>query len=230
MSTWRPPWSAQGQFKLTLLPPTWASNSVTARRPPGPVGGRAARAPVGPSPSGHAHPAQPPHPARHERRTRAGVNRPDTTTRRGMAKPRRVCPAWAGEQSKHGDAEKQWQTPRRRRRTDGARLRRNPNVRRGRLHRPALPVQPRSALRDPPRLGSAEGNSAAATPPLSCRGPMVNSTRSPHLTARIRQQGASAAAPALRAPWRPCSSPNRASAGGRRTRPDHRRGSRAASR
>ena len=23
-------WSAQGQFKLTLLPPTWASNSVAA--------------------------------------------------------------------------------------------------------------------------------------------------------------------------------------------------------
>jgi transposase, IS6 family len=35
MSTWRPPWSAQGQFELTLLPPTRASNSVTARRPPG---------------------------------------------------------------------------------------------------------------------------------------------------------------------------------------------------
>ena len=182
MSTWRPPWSAQGQFKLTLLPHTWASNSVTARRPPGPVGGRAARAPVEPSPSGHAHPAQPPHPARHERRTRAGVNRPDTTTRRGMAKPRRVCPAWAGEQSKHGDAETQWQTPRRRRRTDGARLRRNPNLRRGQLHRPALPVQPRSALRDPPRVGSAGGDSAAHPParPRSwvmlrlaagCRGP-----------------------------------------------------------
>jgi hypothetical protein len=36
MSTWRPPWSAQGQFKLTLLPPTQANNPVTARRPPGP--------------------------------------------------------------------------------------------------------------------------------------------------------------------------------------------------
>jgi hypothetical protein len=30
MSTWRPPWSAPGQFKLTLLPPTRASNSVMA--------------------------------------------------------------------------------------------------------------------------------------------------------------------------------------------------------
>jgi hypothetical protein len=36
MSTWRPPWSAQGQFKLTLLPATRASNSVMARRPLGP--------------------------------------------------------------------------------------------------------------------------------------------------------------------------------------------------
>ena len=44
MSTWRPPWSAQGQFKLTLLPPTRASNSVTARRPPGPESTAALRA------------------------------------------------------------------------------------------------------------------------------------------------------------------------------------------
>jgi hypothetical protein len=36
MSTWRPPWSAQGQFAVTLLPPTRASNPATARRPPGP--------------------------------------------------------------------------------------------------------------------------------------------------------------------------------------------------
>jgi hypothetical protein len=102
MSTWRPPWSAQGQFKLTLLPPTRASNSVMARPPPGPGSTGALRAgspdpgtprparrsrlarrpttsaPVGPSPSGHAQPAQPqpPPPAPHERRTRAGVTRP----------------------------------------------------------------------------------------------------------------------------------------------------------
>ena len=36
MFPWRPPWSAQEQFKLTLLPPTRANNSVTARRPPRP--------------------------------------------------------------------------------------------------------------------------------------------------------------------------------------------------
>jgi hypothetical protein len=117
--------------------------------------------------------------------TRPDPSEPD---RRGMARPRSVCPAWVGEQSKHGCAETQWQT-RHRRRTDGARLRRNPNLRRGRLHRPALPVQPRSMLRDPPRVGPAGGASTAATPPLSCRGPMVSSTRSPRLTARIRQHG-----------------------------------------
>ena len=108
--------------------------------------------------------------------TRRDHSEPD---RRDLARPRSVCPAWVGEQSKHGGDETQWPTPRRRRRTDGARLWRHPNLRRGRLHRPALPVQPRSALRDPPRMGSAEGNSAAATPLLSCRGPMVSSTRWP---------------------------------------------------
>jgi hypothetical protein len=36
MSTWQPPCRRRGQFKLTLLPPTRASNSVTASRPPGP--------------------------------------------------------------------------------------------------------------------------------------------------------------------------------------------------
>jgi len=44
MSTWRPPWSAQGQFTLTLLPATRASNSVTARPPPGPGSSAALRA------------------------------------------------------------------------------------------------------------------------------------------------------------------------------------------
>jgi hypothetical protein len=44
MSTWRPPWSAPGQFKLTLLPATRASNSVTARPPPGPGSTAALRA------------------------------------------------------------------------------------------------------------------------------------------------------------------------------------------
>ena len=145
----------------------WPDSVGPARRP-------TTSAPVGPSASAHAQPAQPqPHrPARHERRTRAGVTRPDATTASrpaGMARPRSVCPAWVGEQCKHGCADAQWQTPRRRRRTDGARLRRNPNLRRGRLHHPAFPVQPRFVLRDPPRMGPAGGDSAAATPLLSCR-------------------------------------------------------------
>jgi hypothetical protein len=36
--------SAQGQFAVTLLPPTRASNPVTARRPPGPGSTAALRA------------------------------------------------------------------------------------------------------------------------------------------------------------------------------------------
>jgi hypothetical protein len=235
MSTWRPPWSAQGQFAVTLLPPIRASNSsrpgdlpgpdrrlCSARAPrgdpgtprparrsglAGPVPARprpcqatAARSrvlagafgawpdsagparqptPIGPGgaePSGHAQPAQPQpyRPAPQERRTRQASTDPTRPQRprpaRGMARPRRVCPAWVGEQSKHGCAEAQWQTPRRRRRTDGARLRRNPNLRRGRLHYSALPVQPRSTLRDPSRLGPAGDDPHEATPLLSCRG------------------------------------------------------------
>jgi hypothetical protein len=139
--------------------------------------------------------AQPYRSAPQGRRTRQAATDPTRPQRfrlaRGMARPRRVCPAWVGEQSKHGCAETPWQTPRRRRRTDGARLRRNPNLRRGRLHRPALPVQPRSMLRDPPRVGRAGGDSAAATSPLSCRGPdgQLNSVTSPdcaHPPARPR--------------------------------------------
>jgi hypothetical protein len=148
------------QFAVTLLPPTRANNSVTASQP------------------------SPNH--RDQHHTRGGPGRRQPTQRdhsdpdpRGMARPSSVCPAWVGEQSKHGCTDAQWQTPRRRRRPDGARLRRHPNLRRGRLHHPAFPVQPRSALRDPPRVGPAEGNSAAATPLLSCRGPMVSSTRWP---------------------------------------------------
>jgi hypothetical protein len=44
MSTWQPPWSAQGQFAVTLLPPTQASNSVMARPPPRPGSTAALRA------------------------------------------------------------------------------------------------------------------------------------------------------------------------------------------
>jgi hypothetical protein len=197
-----------GQADTTAAHP--GKQLPASRRPPGPGSTAALRArggpctprparrpragPGGPSPSCHAQPApaQPYRPAPHERRTQQASPDPTRPQRarpaRGMARPRRVCPAWVREQSKHGCAETQWQT-RRRRRTDGARLRRNPNLRRVRLHRPTLPVQPRSMLRDPPRVGPAGGASAAATPPLSFRGPMLSSTRSPRLTARIRQQG-----------------------------------------
>jgi hypothetical protein len=171
---------ARGTLHPATCPPIWAGRAgagSTTHRPRW----------------GQASPAQPYRPAPHERTTRQAATDPTRPQRgrpaRGMARPRSVCPAWVGEQSKHGCAETQWQTPRRRRRTDGARLRRNPNLRRGRLHRPAFPVQPRSVLRDPPWVGRAGGDSAAATPPLSCRGPMVSATRSPRLPARIRQQG-----------------------------------------
>jgi hypothetical protein len=142
---------------------------------PGRPGSRPPIGPGGPSPSGHAQPAQPNRIDQHHRRGGPGRRQPtrrdhSEPDRRGMARPRRVCPAWVGEQSKHGCAEAQWQTPRHRRRTDRARLRRNPNLRRGRLHYSALPVQPRSTLRDPPRLGPAGDDPHEATPLLSCRG------------------------------------------------------------
>jgi hypothetical protein len=106
MSTRRPPWSAPGQFKLTLLPPTRASNSVTARRPPGPGSAAALRArsrdPGTPRPARRSRLARRPT-TRQPRRPRAlratpsqpspnridqhhtrggpeGVNRPDATT------------------------------------------------------------------------------------------------------------------------------------------------------
>jgi hypothetical protein len=199
MSTWRPPWSAPGQFKLTLLPPTRASNSVTARQAPGPgstaslrtgspgpctprparrsgLAGRVpARQPTTRRPRrGRALRATPSQPSRNridQHDTSGGLGqassdptRPQRADRRGMTRPSSVCPAWVGEQSKHGCAERHWQTPRRRRRTDGAGLRRHPNLRRGWLQRPAVPVQPRSVLRDPPRLGPAGGDSAAHPP------------------------------------------------------------------
>jgi hypothetical protein len=139
-------------------PPIWA----------GPAADQAS-APVGRALPGHAQPAQPqpPHSAPHERRTRAGVTRPEATTvsrPASMARPSSVCPAWVGKQCEHGCAETRWQTPCRRCRTDGARLRGNPNLRPGRLHRPALPVQSRSALRAAPRMGPAGGDSAAHPP------------------------------------------------------------------
>jgi hypothetical protein len=120
--------------------------------------------PFGPRP---ASPAPTTAPSTTRERTRAGVNRPKATTPSrpaGMARPSSVCPAWVGKQCEHGCADAQWQTPCRRCRTDGPRLRRHPNLRPGWLHRPALPVQPRSALRAAPRLGPAEGDSAAHPP------------------------------------------------------------------
>jgi hypothetical protein len=46
MSRWRPPSVDAGQFAVTLLPPTRASNSVTARQPPGPGSTAATRGPA----------------------------------------------------------------------------------------------------------------------------------------------------------------------------------------
>jgi hypothetical protein len=153
------------------------------------------RARLGPSPRAMpSRPALPPHLAPttggpgQASPTRRDHREPD---RAGMTRPRRVCPAWVREPCEHGCAETQWQTPRRRRRPDGPCLRRNPNLRRGRLHGPALQVQPRSALRDPPRVGPAGGDSATATPPLSCRGPMSaqlgTAPACPHPPARPRR-------------------------------------------
>ena len=151
----RAPRRLAGPLHPATCPPIWA----------GPAADHAS-APVGPSPSGHAQPAQPqpPHSAPHEKgpgQASTDPTRPQRPRLAGMARPSSVCPAWVGEQSKHGCADAQSQTPRRRCRTDGARLRGNPNLRPGRLHRPALPVQPRSALRAAPRMGPAEGDSAA---------------------------------------------------------------------
>ena len=156
--------SAQGQFAVTLLPPTRAGNSVTARRPPGRDELRA-RSPTPPPspigwPFGPRQPGQPQpyRPAPHETRTRQAspTRRDHSEPTGGVAAEEKRLPCVGRETIQAWCAETQWQTPRRRRRTDGARFRRHPNLRRGRLHRPALPVQPRSALRDPPRMGPAE--------------------------------------------------------------------------
>jgi hypothetical protein len=150
-----------------------ARRSGLVERVPARPGRRPRAGPVA-EPSCHAQRAQPTvSTSTTDEEDPAGGNRPDATTATptaGYGEAERVCPAWVGEQSKHGGADAQWQTPRRRRRTDGARLRRNPNLCRGRLHRLALPVQPRSTLRDPPRLGPAGDDPHEATPPLSCRG------------------------------------------------------------
>jgi hypothetical protein len=206
MSTWRPPWSAQGQFTATLLPPTRAGNSVTARRPPwARIDGCAAcglagsctpdlstylgwpgfcRQPPRVHPGGGRflgatpRPTVAPNSPREENPGRRQPTPPDHSARpSGCGEAEKSLSWWAGKRCEHGDAETHWQRPRRRRRTDGPRLQRTPNLRPGPLHRPALPVQPHPALLDPPRVGPAAGNSAATPPPLRCRGPIVSSTR-----------------------------------------------------
>jgi hypothetical protein len=121
MSTRQPPWSAQGQVAVTLLPPTRASNSVTARLPPGPRSTAALRAgsrdPCIPRPARRsglagrmpgrprigpgraepfgpcpASPAQPYRPAPHERRTRQAATDP--------TRPQRPQPAGYREAEK----------------------------------------------------------------------------------------------------------------------------------
>jgi hypothetical protein len=115
MPTWRPPWSAPGQFKLTLLPATRASNSVTARPAPGPGSTAALRAgsqdpgtprparrsrlarrpttsaPVGRALPGHAQPAQPNHRPQHH--TTGGPGQASPDPRRPHRADRRV---WRG--------------------------------------------------------------------------------------------------------------------------------------
>jgi hypothetical protein len=121
-----------GQFAVTLLSPTRASNSVTARRPPGPgstavlragsrgpctprptrrsglagcgparPGRRPRVSPGGPSPSGHAQPAepQPNRPAPQERRTRQASpdpTRPQRPRPAEYGEARESLPAWLG--------------------------------------------------------------------------------------------------------------------------------------
>ena len=68
-----------GQFKLTLLPPTQANNSVTARQPPGPGSTAALRA-------GPRDPCTP-RPARRSGLAGRVPDRPPTTPRPGGAEP-----------------------------------------------------------------------------------------------------------------------------------------------
>jgi hypothetical protein len=114
----------------------WPGGCQTGSRPRVGAGGAE---PFGPRPASPA-------PAVSTRTARggpAGGNRPDATTASPtgeVGEAEKSLPCLGGGTIQAGYAETQWQTQRRRRRTDGARLRRNPNLRRGRLHRPALPV------------------------------------------------------------------------------------------
>jgi hypothetical protein len=193
MSTWRPPWSAQGSSSRRYCrPPEQATRSwpgdlpVPDRRPryapargdpctprparrsgwPGsrPRVGPGEAEPFGPRPASPA-PTTAPSTTRERTRGRRQPTRCDhSEPTGGYGEAEKRLPCLGGEQCEHGCADAQWQTPCRRCRTDGARIRRNPNLRPGWLHRPALPVQPRSALRAAPRVGPAEGDSAAHPP------------------------------------------------------------------
>jgi hypothetical protein len=131
----RAPRRLAGPLHPATCPPIWA----------GPAADHAA--PVVLSPSGHAQPAQPNHRPQHHTSGGPGQaatdpTRPQRADRRGWRGRAAFALLGWGEQCKHGCAETRWQMPRRRRRTDGARLRRHPNLRRGRLHRPALRYNP----------------------------------------------------------------------------------------
>jgi hypothetical protein len=76
--------------------------------------------------SSHAQPAKPP--TRRTRQASTDPKQPQRARPGGLARPRRGSPAWVGDNASMGCADARWQTPRRRRRTDGARLRRNPNL------------------------------------------------------------------------------------------------------
>jgi hypothetical protein len=202
------PWSAQGQFTATLLPPIRAGNSVTARRSlsgPGStaalrVGSRGAphpatcppiwarrapcrqphaSTPVGPSPSGHAQAncCTQLHTGGEPGQASTDPTRPQRARPSGVARPKGVCPGWAGN-----DASMVMLRRIGRRRAAGAgagpmvRAFGEPEPAPRTAAPPSSPGPIRPALRDPPRVGPAEGNSAATPPPLSCRGPMVSST------------------------------------------------------
>jgi hypothetical protein len=122
--------------------------------------------PAGPSPSATPRPTVAANSTWEENPGRRQPTPPDhSAPDRGCGEAEKSLPWVVGERCEHGAVETLWQTPRRRCQSDGARLRRTPNLRPGPLHRPALPVQPRSALRDPPRVGPAAGNSAATPHP-----------------------------------------------------------------
>jgi len=150
-ATCPPIWAGRGGCQtgpVLVEPPLRAHDCSLAPSAPGltaPGLGPAADHAGGAEPSGHALQAQPNRIDQHHKRGGPGRRQPtrrdhSEPDRWAMARPRGVCPAWVGEQCKHGYAETQWQAQRSHRRTDGARLRRNLNVRRGRLHRLALPV------------------------------------------------------------------------------------------